>query len=90
MRKLGRQLLWDREATFDFADWVATDIEVAKKINKLLLECMGDNPFKGTGKPEPLKHELQGFWSRRINHEHRLIYKVSDAHIFILACKDHY
>jgi len=47
-------------------------------------------PFTGIGKPEPLKNQLRGFWSRRINDEHRLVYSVSDAEIVIVSCRDHY
>ena len=62
---------------------------VVKKIT-LLLEEIIKHPFTGTGKPEPLKHSLNGFWSRRINREHRLVYEVTDTIIFILSAKGHY
>lgn len=62
---------------------------VLKKIRKLIESIQG-NPFKGIGKPEPLKHELSGCWSRRINKEHRLVYEVTDQKIFILSAKGHY
>ncbi|MEM6697083.1 MAG: Txe/YoeB family addiction module toxin [Bacteroidota bacterium] len=80
---------WD-----DFAFWMENDVEIALKI-KTLLKSIQENPFKGIGKPEPLKHDLKGFWSRRINHEHRLVYKVSgkrgvDQKCYILQCRFHY
>jgi toxin YoeB len=59
------------------------------KINKLLIETARD-PFNGTGKPEALKHEFKGYWSRRISGEHRLIYRVEEDQIKIIACKLHY
>lgn len=66
------------------------NMAVLKKIHTLLLE-LTEHPFTGTGKPEPLKYELAGLWSRRINHEHRLIYQVKDDTIvIILSAKGHY
>ncbi len=61
-------------------------------LNKIttLLEEMATNPYSGTGKPEQLKHQLTGYWSRRINREHRLVYEVAENHIFILSAKGHY
>lgn len=54
------------------------------------IKDVGRDPFSGIGKPEPLKHELKGFWSRRITNEHRLVYKVSDDEILIYSCRYHY
>ena len=62
---------------------------ILRKIN-LLIEEILESPFVGTGKPEPLKYDLTGFWSRRINREHRLIYEVTDESILILSLKGHY
>jgi toxin YoeB len=59
----------------EFQYWIETDMAIVEKIKELLNETR-QTPFHGTGKPEPLKHELKGFWSRRINGEHRLVYKV--------------
>ena len=81
-----------------FTDKAVDDINSHKKsgnkavLNKLLklLEEITDHPFTGTGKPEALKHELTGCWSRRINKEHRLVYEVSENEIFILSVKGHY
>ena len=60
-----------------------------KKINKLLKD-ISRNPFEGIGKPEPLKENLTGFWSRRIDEEHRLVYAVEDERVIIFACRGHY
>lgn len=77
----------------EFSFWLDTDADIADKIRQLIKEIK-QNPFKGTGKPEALKHELQGFWSRRITQEHRLVYKVSGAKenqtCIIIQCKFHY
>jgi toxin YoeB len=62
---------------------------ILKKIRNLI-ESIQQNPFEGIGKPEPLKHDLSGCWSRRINKEHRLVYEVSGHEIFILSAKGHY
>lgn len=78
----------------DFSYWLENDPETAIKIKDLLKEIKA-NPFKGTGKPEPLKHGLKGFWSRRITGEHRLVYRVSgkkgeDQKCTVIQCKFHY
>ena len=73
----------------DLAWWVERDRSIALRIVKLIREIQRD-PFEGIGKPEPLKHELQGCWSRRINDEHRLVYQVFSDKIRILACRYHY
>jgi toxin YoeB len=73
----------------DYLYWQNTDKAMLKKINSLIKE-IERLPFEGNGKPEPLKHNLAGWWSRRINLEHRLIYKVEDRSIIILQCKYHY
>lgn len=80
---------WD-----DFVFWLENDNELVLKI-KELIKSIKQNPFKGLGRPEPLKHRLKGFWSRRITHEHRLIYKVSgkkgvDQKCSIIQCRFHY
>ena len=69
--------------------WQETDRDILHKINDLIRECTR-TPHKGTGKPEALKNELRGFWSRRINHEHRLVYQVQGETLFIAACRYHY
>lgn len=82
----------------DFTDKAREDIASHQKagnkaaLNKLLklLDELAEHPFTGTGKPEALKHELSGCWSRRINQEHRLVYEVSDRNVFVLSAKGHY
>jgi len=73
----------------DFMGWSKTDRKIFAKISDLIEET-SRTPFKGSGKPEFLKHELKGYWSRRINHEHRLVYSVSESAIEIRSCKYHY
>jgi len=82
-------LEFDPAAFEDLAFWVQQDRKTALRIVKLILEIQRD-PFRGTGKPEPLRHELAGCWSRRIDGEHRLVYEVQEKKIRILACRYHY
>jgi len=70
-------------------EWVIEDKKVFFKLADLIEEIRR-TPFEGRGKPEPLKHDLKGFWSRRITDEHRLVYHVSDEEIYVLSCKYHY
>ena len=72
-----------------YVHWQETDRVIAKKVNTLIKECLR-HPFVGTGKPEPLKGDLSGFWSRRIDREHRLVYRVTADSIEILQCRYHY
>ena len=87
------KLVWSRHAWDDYLHWQATDPVILERTNDLIRECMR-TPFSGSGKPEPLKGELKGFWSRRITREHRLVYRVSgtgDAQALeIAACRYHY
>lgn len=73
----------------DFNEWEKTDKKLFKRIKELIKD-ISRNPFNGIGKPEPLKHELSGYWSRRINDEHRLVYKVTENTIYIISCREHY
>ncbi len=77
------------DAWEDYLYWQQNDKSTLKKINGLIKESLR-TPFAGTGKPEALKENLKGFWSRRINLEHRLVYKVEDDAIYILQCRYHY
>jgi len=77
------------DAWEDYLFWQQTDKLILKKSNQLIKEIMR-TPFEGTGKPEPLKENLAGFWSRRINLEHRLVYKVDDNSLFVIQCRYHY
>ena len=84
-----KNLEFDPLAFDDLAWWVEKDRKQALKIIKLIKEVQ-KNPFQGIGKPEPLKHDLSGCWSRRIDREHRLVYQVLEDKIRILACRYHY
>lgn len=75
---------WD-----DYQHWKRLDGKVSESIDRLIQECIR-TPFSGTGKPEGLKGNLSGFWSRRITREHRLVYMYEDGQLFILACRYHY
>ena len=77
------------ESWEDYLYWQNTDKKKLRKIYELLKD-IARNPFDGTGKPEPLKHKYSGFWSRRIDDEHRLIYKYEDNEIQIAKCRFHY
>lgn len=82
-------LAWSANAWEDYVYRQNTDKQCVKKINELIKSILR-TPFEGIGKPEPLKHQLTGVWSRRINHEHRLVYEVSETQILILQCRYHY
>lgn len=82
-------LSWTDAAWQDYMYWQTQDRKTLKRINKLIGETLR-NPFEGMGKPEALKESLFGFWSRRIDDSHRLVYAVDDATITILACRYHY
>jgi toxin YoeB len=84
-----RSLEFDVAAFEDLAWWIERDRSKALRIVNLIKDVQRD-PFKGIGKPEPLKHELKGCWSRRIDQEHRLIYQVTEDKIRLLACRYHY
>ncbi|WP_241627685.1 Txe/YoeB family addiction module toxin [Rosenbergiella epipactidis] len=83
------KLTWSEEAWEDYLYWQDTDKKTVKKINELIKDA-SRTPFEGKGKPEPLKHNLAGFWSRRITSEHRLVYAVSDDSLLIASCRYHY
>ena len=84
-----KRLQWDYDAWQDYVYWQTQDKKTLKRIN-ILIKDIGRNPFDGIGKPEPLKEELSGFWSRRIDDEHRLVYVAEEDAILIIACKGHY
>lgn len=89
MKKSERSLAFDIAALEDLAWWIARDRKKALRLLRLIQDTARD-PFVGVGKPEPLKHELAGCWSRRIDDEHRLVYQVQPSSIRILACRYHY
>lgn len=84
-----KNLEFDAAVFEDLAWWIETDRKTALRIVRLIREVQRDS-FSGIGKPEPLKHEFAGCWSRRIDQEHRLIYQVLEDKIRILACRYHY
>jgi toxin YoeB len=83
------QLVWDPGAWDDYLYWQDSDKKLLIRINELIKDTLR-SPFKGIGKPEPLKGNLAGCWSRRINDEHRLVYAVRDKRLHILQCRFHY
>jgi toxin YoeB len=82
-------LLWSDDAWEDYLYWQETDKKKLKKINELIKEIKR-HPFEGIGDPEPLRHNYAGYWSRRIDREHRLVYKVEKESLFIAQCRYHY
>ena len=83
------KILFMDTAWEDYLYWQKQDKKTLKKINALIKEIQR-NPFKGIGAPEPLKHNLAGYWSRRITLEHRLVYRIKDDELRILQCRYHY
>ncbi len=73
----------------EYRDWIKTDRKVAMKIGDLIKDILRD-PFEGIGKPEALKYEFKGLWSRRFDQEHRLIYKLEETSVIIISCFSHY
>jgi len=85
-----RQVIFGSVAQKDYDQWAYNNVKIFNKINDLI-DDIDRNPYVGLGKPEPLKHELAGFWSRRINRKDRLIYQISPQNeIIITSCKNHY
>lgn len=83
------KLIFSENAWEDYLYWQNTDKQILKRINELIKDIQ-KNKHKGIGKPEPLKHNLCGYWSRRINNEHRLIYKIEEDKIMIAQLRYHY
>ena len=84
-----KDISFTKEAWTDYLLWIEDDQKKLKKINSLIEEIIR-TPFKGAGKPEPLKFKLAGFWARRIDRENRLVYSVKSNKITIISCKGHY
>ena len=82
-------IVFSSQAGEDYLHWQQTDRKLLKRINELIKEVVR-TPFEGTGKPEPLRHALGGYWSRSINDEHRLIYKVEGDSVLIAQARYHY
>jgi toxin YoeB len=83
------KLIFSEQAWDDYLYWQETDRKLILRINSLIKECLS-TPFTGTGKPEPLRGPLSGWWSRRITQEHRLVYRPSDEGLLIAQCRYHY
>ena len=83
------KLVFADAAWEDYLYWQKQDRKMVERINKLIRETQRE-PFEGVGKPEPLKGDLAGFWSRRIDREHRLVYRIASDTLEILACRYHY
>jgi toxin YoeB len=84
-----RMLIWHTSSWEDYLYWQKNDKTIVKKINSLIKDTLR-NPFAGLGKPEPLVGNYKGYWSRRIDQEHRMIYKIEDEIIIIASCRFHY
>ena len=86
---MGRAVQWHGDAWDEYCRWMQTDKATLKGINELIKDARRD-PYSGIGKPEPLKHNLSGLWSRRINEADRLTYFLENDVLVIVACKGHY
>ncbi|MFA6041266.1 MAG: Txe/YoeB family addiction module toxin [Methylophilus sp.] len=82
-------LLWAEHAWDDYLYWQEVDKKKVKRINELIKDIKR-SPFEGIGDPEPLRHNWSGYWSRRIDKEHRLVYKVDDSVLSLVQCRFHY
>ncbi|MDM8542451.1 Txe/YoeB family addiction module toxin [Desulfococcaceae bacterium HSG9] len=83
------KLIWDERAWEDYLYWQKTDRKILKRINRIIKETKR-NPVEGIGAPEPLSYNWKGYWSRRINREHRFVYKHEDDTLLIAQCRYHY
>ena len=83
------KIVFSENAWADYLYWQQTDKKILRRINKLIKEIQRE-PFNGVGKPERLKHGLAGYWSRRINEEHRIVYRVADGALLIAQLRYHY
>ena len=83
------KIIFTKNSWEDYISWQSDDKRILKRINELIRDIQR-TPFEGKGKPEPLKYDLAGFWSRRIDREHRLVYQVYKNKILIYSCRYHY
>ena len=83
------KLAWGSKAWQDYISWQSQDKKTLKRINRLIQDTLS-HPLEGIGKPEPLKENLSGFWSRRIDQTHRLVYGVDENYLTIISCRYHY
>ena len=86
---MARELVFSKQGWADYQHWLAIDVKPVRRINQLIKEIMRD-PFSGIGKPEPLKHAFQGWWSRRIDGEHRIVYRIVGDQLWIAQLRYHY
>ena len=84
-----KKIVFEETAFQDFTEWATVDKKLYRRIVNLIKDIFRQ-PYSGIGKPEALKHKFSGYWSRRINDEHRLVYKVDDEAIIVASCKYHY
>jgi len=82
------EIVWQTNAWEDYLYWQKNDKQKLKRINELIKDCQR-NKFEGIGKPEPLKENLAGLWSRRIDSEHRFVYKIEENRLHIIQCRYH-
>ncbi|MEN8230138.1 MAG: Txe/YoeB family addiction module toxin [Bacteroidota bacterium] len=83
------RIFFSKNGWEDYTSWLNEDRKMLRKINELIKDIQR-NPFTGKGKPEPLKYDLSGLWSRRIDREHRLVYKVREKELLTYSCRYHY
>ncbi|HEX4966816.1 MAG TPA: Txe/YoeB family addiction module toxin [Thermoanaerobaculia bacterium] len=83
------KLIFSEQAWEEYLDWQQTDRKVLTRINQIIREIQRE-PFRGIGKPEPLKHNFAGYWSRRISSEHRIVYRIQDDSVLIAQLRYHY
>ena len=86
---MARELVFSKQGWEDYQQWLAIDLKQMRRINQLIREIKRE-PFSGIGKPEPLKHAFQGWWSRRIDGEHRIVYRVVGDQLWIAQLRYHY
>lgn len=86
---MARELVFSKQGWEDYQHWLAVDVKQVRRINQLINEIMRE-PFSGIGKPEPLKHAFQGWWSRRIDGEHRIVYRVVGDQLWLAQLRYHY
>jgi toxin YoeB len=87
---MNKKLAWTDEAWKDYTYWQTQDKKTLKRINRLLDDIKRNDPFKGIGKPEPLRENLSGFWSRRIDDTNRLVYAVDEVYVTVISCRYYY
>ena len=83
------EIIYTQRATEDRNYWQKHNVQILKRIDQLITDIQRD-PFRGIGKPEPLRFNYSGYWSRRINNEHRLVYKIQGECVYIVQCRYHY